>query len=371
MVLRSLAPGTGTVLAWLGARETSHLGAGHSPSWPCCASPPASASAAAPPLTVKGKRLVNARTGQAFVPRGVNWPASSTPASTATRTRTLAIQTPPIRPPRAPAKIASWKINTVRVPLNQACWLGEDGQPAFGDVTGYRAAVQDWISSLHDAGLAVIVDLHWSAPTAPRRGPAGDAGRPLDDLLDLGRHHLQGRPVDHLRPLQRALLARHGDTTRFDLSWDCWSNGGCAPPVARRQPAAHRRHLHGRRHADARGRGARDRRAPAADAGRARLRQRPQPVARPPARGRAARRELPQLPQAGLQHRRLLEPRDRPDRRSGPGRDRRVRPGRTAATNSFDAATWTGPTAMASATWPGPGGCCPRRSAPCCRCSRT
>ena len=62
------------------------------------------------------------------------------------------------------ALIASWHINTVRIPLNQDCWLGDDGLPRFGKASGYRAAVKRWVSTLHDADLAVVLDLHWSGP---------------------------------------------------------------------------------------------------------------------------------------------------------------------------------------------------------------
>ena len=60
--------------------------------------------------------------------------------------------------------MASWHVNTVRVPLNQDCWLGDDGLPKFGRVSGYRKAVRKWVSMLHRWGMAVVLDLHWSGP---------------------------------------------------------------------------------------------------------------------------------------------------------------------------------------------------------------
>lgn len=56
-----------------------------------------------------------------------------------------------------------WKINAVRLPLNESCWLGINGAPAPFSGSAYRAAIRAYVSELHAAGLDVILDLHWSA----------------------------------------------------------------------------------------------------------------------------------------------------------------------------------------------------------------
>ncbi|MFN8632423.1 MAG: cellulase family glycosylhydrolase [Chloroflexota bacterium] len=60
----------------------------------------------------------------------------------------------------------SWKINAVRIPLNEDCWLdvnttGIDRQYVG---TSYRNAVTDYVNRLTAAGIVVILDLHWAAP---------------------------------------------------------------------------------------------------------------------------------------------------------------------------------------------------------------
>ncbi len=61
--------------------------------------------------------------------------------------------------------MAAWKINTVRLPLNQDCWLGEDDMPAGGLTTsGYRQSVIEFVEALNAVGIVAIVDLHWSEP---------------------------------------------------------------------------------------------------------------------------------------------------------------------------------------------------------------
>jgi len=64
------------------------------------------------------------------------------------------------------AAMKSWHINTVRVPLNEDCWLGINGvNPAYGGAN-YRSAIGSYVTALHNAGLLVILDLHWNAPGA-------------------------------------------------------------------------------------------------------------------------------------------------------------------------------------------------------------
>jgi endoglucanase len=62
------------------------------------------------------------------------------------------------------ATMKSWKINAVRLPLNEDCWLGINlPHPQFGGAA-YRSAIVNYVTDLNAAGLAVILDLHWSAP---------------------------------------------------------------------------------------------------------------------------------------------------------------------------------------------------------------
>ncbi|HEY3731138.1 MAG TPA: cellulase family glycosylhydrolase [Steroidobacteraceae bacterium] len=69
------------------------------------------------------------------------------------------------------SQLAGWHMNVVRLPLNEASWLGyECTDPVTGakrnpDPGGnYRATVQNSVSDAVAAGMYVILDLHWSAP---------------------------------------------------------------------------------------------------------------------------------------------------------------------------------------------------------------
>ena len=196
-----------------------------------CLAAAQAAQAAAPRLKVVGDELVDGRTGFAFVPRGVNWPsfeyachngygyANSANAST-------------VGPDAAGAAvIKSWQVNTVRLPLNQDCWLGEDGLPRFGRASGYRAAVRRWVATLHRAGMVVILDLHWSGPA----GVIADGQRAMADE----RSDDFWRSVARVFKKDRAMIfdvfnepyERYGTTGLvFDLTWNCWRGGGCNAP---------------------------------------------------------------------------------------------------------------------------------------------
>ncbi len=121
--------------------------------------------------------------------------------------------------------IASWRSNVVRVPLNETCWLGINGvAPAYsGD--NYRRAIAAYVALLNRTGLAVILDLHWTA--------AGTA-------TALGQAPMPNR--DHTPEFWRQVAAAYKGNNRviFDLfnepypdnnsdtpeAWRCWRYGG-------------------------------------------------------------------------------------------------------------------------------------------------
>jgi hypothetical protein len=80
------------------------------------------------------------------------------------------------------AAMKRWRINAVRIPLNEDCWLGlnpveRGGEPEYRIriirddpdagtrlAHSYRRAIKDYVARLHRLGLIAILDLHWSAP---------------------------------------------------------------------------------------------------------------------------------------------------------------------------------------------------------------
>ena len=127
---------------------------------------------------------------------------------------------PPLAGPagrRAIAAMKAWRINAVRVPLNEHCWLGINGAPAGYSRAHYRAAIRHYVARLHRARLYVVLDLHWNAPGHEK----AEGQRPMAD-------------ADHA-PAFWASVARtfkNNHAVAFDLynephdiDWRCWRDG--------------------------------------------------------------------------------------------------------------------------------------------------
>src|SRR5215213_1792496 len=57
-----------------------------------------------------------------------------------------------------------WNINSVRIPLNEQCWLGINGvDPQYGGAN-YRSAITDFVALLHEHGIYAELSLMWAAP---------------------------------------------------------------------------------------------------------------------------------------------------------------------------------------------------------------
>src|SRR5579875_718347 len=56
---------------------------------------------------------------------------------------------------RSVAAMTSWGIDSVRLPLNEDCWLGINGVPARFGGARYRAASRAYVTELNSAGVYV------------------------------------------------------------------------------------------------------------------------------------------------------------------------------------------------------------------------
>lgn len=119
------------------------------------------------------------------------------------------------------AAMMSWRINAVRIPLNEDCWLGINGAPQRYSGVRYQRAISAYVAALNRAGLYVILDLHWNAPGGER----ATGQRPMADL-------------DHAITfwVSVARVFRADPAVLFDLynephgiSWRCWRDGCVLP----------------------------------------------------------------------------------------------------------------------------------------------
>lgn len=115
------------------------------------------------------------------------------------------------------AAMKSWQINTVRVPLNEDCWLGAGGLDPASSGSSYRDAIAGYVDRLTRAGLVVIVDLHWT-------GTSTDLARGQQPMARVGRSEEFWRSVAGVFHDQDGVLFDVFNEPH-DINWDCWRNG--------------------------------------------------------------------------------------------------------------------------------------------------
>jgi endoglucanase len=221
-----------TPLAVLGTLLLA-VSCGHAPPHPptatgTAASPPALAATTSPQpkrleLSVSGNRLVDG-SGQAVRLLGVNRSGTQYACVAGTGVFDGPVDAAAIDAMR------SWEITAVRVSLNEQCWLGINGLPTTGTADAYQRAIAEYVDRLTSRGLAVIVDLHWSAPgTRKARGQQPMADR--DHAPDFWRS-VSGTFRDNgavLFDLYNEPYPDHDGNTERD--WGCVRDGGRCPGV--------------------------------------------------------------------------------------------------------------------------------------------
>jgi hypothetical protein len=150
------------------------------------------------------------------------------------------------------AAVASWGATAVRVPLNEDCWLGINGQPNDSEgppqpltAAGYEQAVESYVADLNAHGLYAILDLHWSAPgtqVAMQQQPMPDADHSPAFWTSVASAFKSNPAVvfDVFNEPYDPTDPRSGsDGNAADaVTWACWESGtqpdpigGNAPPI--------------------------------------------------------------------------------------------------------------------------------------------
>lgn len=136
--------------------------------------------------------------------------------------------------------IADWKANTVRIPLNEECWLGLTNiDPAYAGAN-YVNAVKDLVAKVKAHGMTPVVELHWTygqytGNSAGCSDVHASCQKPMPDL--------QYSPTFWTSV---ANTFKNDRTVVFDLfnepypdratttttqAWQCWRDGGTCPGI--------------------------------------------------------------------------------------------------------------------------------------------
>ncbi|MBN1608225.1 MAG: cellulase family glycosylhydrolase [Polyangiaceae bacterium] len=122
------------------------------------------------------------------------------------------------------AAIANWKVNAVRVPLNEACWLGINGAPAVFAGDNYKQAIVQYVDKLHQFNIVPILELHWVGPgssPADRQQPMPDADHAPAFWQDVATTFKKDDGVI-LELYNEPFPANNQDS---DAAWECWRDG--------------------------------------------------------------------------------------------------------------------------------------------------
>ncbi|MBZ5740551.1 glycoside hydrolase family 5 protein [Nocardioides mangrovi] len=195
-------------------------------------------SAGAPQPYVDGNRLLDARTGGPFVPRGVNWSSFEYACAQGWGMSSLDTMGGQDQYDHEARAIASWGVNTVRLPLNQDCWLGTRGAPVsdqFEERTpeDYRGDVAAFVGALNRQGIVVVLDLH--SRKRAMEPEFGNVAMPDSQSLTFWRS-VAGQYAGNRSVMFDAFSEPYSrynavDKLVFDLTWKCWRDGGCQAPV--------------------------------------------------------------------------------------------------------------------------------------------
>ena len=126
--------------------------------------------------------------------------------------------------------MVGWKINAVRVPLNEDCWLGINGIAAEYSGATYQTAISDYVNLLLAAGIHPILELHWNAPgttQATGQEPMPDSDHAVAFWTDVATHFKDSADVV-LELYNEPYPDNNQDTT---AAWTCWRDGGSCPSV--------------------------------------------------------------------------------------------------------------------------------------------
>jgi endoglucanase len=110
-----------------------------------------------------------------------------------------------------------WRANTVRISLNQDYWL--TGAGLYSPT--YRATIAQSVAWAEQAGMDVILDLHWTDEGDLQLASNNQGQKPMADVNSI---QFWSEVADVYKNDPHVLFELFNEP--FDISWDVWLNGG-------------------------------------------------------------------------------------------------------------------------------------------------
>ena len=126
-----------------------------------------------------------------------------------------------------------WRVNAVRVPLNEHCWLGINGVRAQYGGSAYRQAIGGYVDDLLAAGIRVVLSLQVTGPGSELNDGSVEYPLPSADHApafwrSVARAYRYKRGVLFDLYNEPHLWDLGGDESE-PAHWQCWRDG-CAVP---------------------------------------------------------------------------------------------------------------------------------------------
>ncbi|MEV0449423.1 cellulase family glycosylhydrolase [Streptomyces sp. NPDC050600] len=136
--------------------------------------------------------------------------------------------------------IADWKANTVRIPLNEECWLGLDNVKPEYRGSAYIGAVKDLVNLVLAHGMTPVVELHWTHGqyTGNSSGCAdvhATCQKPMPDARYTPAFWTS--VADTFKNDRRVVFDLFNEpypdraTATAAQAWACWRDGGSCPGI--------------------------------------------------------------------------------------------------------------------------------------------
>ncbi|MFF8383260.1 cellulose binding domain-containing protein [Streptomyces kanasensis] len=136
--------------------------------------------------------------------------------------------------------IADWKANTVRIPLNEECWLGLDNIDPRYRGTAYVDAVKGFVGRVLAHGMTPVLELHWSwgRYTGNSAGCADEHAscqKPMPNARYTPAFWTS--VADTFKNDRRVVFDLFNEpypdraTPTADAAWACWRDGGTCPGI--------------------------------------------------------------------------------------------------------------------------------------------
>lgn len=187
-------------------------------------------------IHVSGNQLVNDQTGTVVQLRGINQMASG--GCDGKRSQSSIIYGP--HGPSSLSVLQAWHVNTVRLSVNEDCWLGINGVPPATSGPAYRNALIGYVNLLTSHHYYVIFDLHVNAPGAV----VSDAEQPMADESHAPAYWtsvastFKDNPAVIFEPYNEPDITVKNTMTSDP--WGCWLNG-CEATVVFTSPGVSKR----------------------------------------------------------------------------------------------------------------------------------